>query len=152
MISGQMTKSQQLSFRLTGALMGLMFGSIVLGFGLVPFFLPNRHVDKGTQITAIVLGPLIIVLGFWLTSWMNADTVVEFACDGNSFRFRKLGSHYAETRDLSDVAKVPADRGRYGGVSYRVLFRDGTHAALCCDSLPNSKALAEWLRSHIQSA
>jgi hypothetical protein len=152
MISGQMTKSQQLSFRLTGALMGLMFGAAVLGFGFMPFFLPNRQLDKGTQIAAVVAGPVIIALGFWLTRWMNADTVVEFACDGSSFRFRKLGSDCAETRDLSDVAKVPADRGRYGGVSYRVVFRDGTQADLCCGSLPNSKVFAEWLRSHIQSA
>ena len=110
-ISGQMSKSQQLSFRLTGALMGLMFGAIVLGFGLAPFFLPIRQLDKGTQIAAVVAGPVIIALGFWLTRWMNADTVVEFACDGSSFRFRKLGSDCAETRDLSDVAKVPADKG-----------------------------------------
>lgn len=152
-ISGQMIKSQQLLVKLAGGLIGLTCGLPVLGFGLMPFFVPSRQLDTSTQTAALVLGPVIIALGIGFSRWFNADAVAEFACDGSSFRFRKIGSDHAETRDLSDVAKVLRDRGAYGAImSYRLVFRDATEATLMPACLPNAKVFAEWLRSRIQRA
>ena len=141
-ISGAMTKSEQVSIRLMGVLFSLMCGAPILGFGVLEFFVPKP--DRGTQIAALALGPLVFVFGIVLTRWLQADWVVEFAFDGSLFRFRKVGSDHVETRALSDIAKVSRETRR-SGLWYRVVFRDGAQAALSCHDLPNAEVVTKWL-------
>ena len=147
-ISGQMKKSTQLSMRLMGVLIGLLFGAPSV-FPLFPFF-SHRPLSQGLVIAAIILGPLLFACGFGLWRWQMRNTVVEFACDGDSLQFRKAWRDSAETQAVSDVAKVWGRRSRNYGLWYRVLFRDGTQAALSCNDLPNAKVFADWLYSRSQ--
>jgi hypothetical protein len=137
-----------------------VFMGLVCGGGLVGLFLlvsrflaPDlwQQLDRGTRI-AIAAGGLVVgALAFGLTRWLDADTVVEFVCDGRSFRFRRLGSAKIETRVLTDVVEVTRQNGR-GPLRFRVTFRDGVQAVLWCDDLPNAAVAAEWLGSHSQGA
>jgi len=152
-VSGEMTKWRRFSIRLSEAFMGLIFAGGLIAFFLLAPRLPALNqllqLDRGTQI-AVMAGSLILgALAFGLARWIDAGTVVEFACDGRSFRFRKLGRKNTETRGLSEVAKVVRGTGR-GPLRYRVVFRDGAQAVLCCGDLPNAEVVAEWLGSYIQ--
>jgi len=60
---------------------------------------------------------------------VDADTVVELAFDGRSFRSRKVGREHDQTRDLSEIEEV-VPRIRRKGPGYRVIFRDGARAEL----------------------
>ncbi|MGD0360986.1 MAG: hypothetical protein ABSC93_08960 [Bryobacteraceae bacterium] len=128
---------------------GLLFCLFVL------FDLQRRHgpaPDSITQIAAIAFGP-ITGLAAWLLSYhFDASSIVEFACDESSFRFRTLGGTGPETRSLAEVAKVWDRSGRQGVSAYRVVFKDGGEAVISINGLPNAKALAERLRSHMQAA
>jgi len=130
--------------------MGLIAGGGLLGVYLfLSLSLDRRHwprMDTGTQIALIALGPIVGALTIVLMRWVDADAVVEFACDGRSFRFRKVGRERAETRDLPEIAKVLRGTGR-GQLRYVVVFRDGAQAELWRDALPNAEVFAEWLRS-----
>jgi hypothetical protein len=154
-VSGAMSKWRRFSIRLTEILMGLVCGGGLVGFcWLVPRFVaPDlwQLVDRGTKIAIIAGGVVVGALAFGFTRWMDVDVVVEFACDGRSFRFRKVGHKRAETRGLLEVVKVARGTER-GPVRYRVVFKDGAQAFLWCGDLPNAEVVAEWLGSHSQGA
>src|SRR5271169_3667587 len=102
-----MTKWQQLSTRLLAPLMGLIFGAGFLGFfSLLSRLMEQHHLqqsDQSTQIAVVCFSLFVGTVAFVLTRWLNADTVVEFSCDGSSLRFRKVRSEHAETRCLSEI-------------------------------------------------
>jgi hypothetical protein len=152
-VSGEMTKWQRFSIRLMEALTGLVCGGGLIGLFLLVSRLPSlnlwQQMDWGAQ-AAIMAGCLIVgALAFAYARWLDAATVVEFACDGRSFRFRRVGSGRIETRGLAEVEKVSRVSER-GPLRYRVVFRDGAEAVLWCGDLPNAEVVAEWLGSHIQ--
>ncbi|HMD71601.1 MAG TPA: hypothetical protein VKF41_09680 [Bryobacteraceae bacterium] len=152
-VSGQMTKWRRFSIRLMEIFTGLFCGGGLVGFFLlVSRLLAQYHwqpPDRNTRIAVIAGGVVVGVLAFALSRWLDADVVVEFACDGRSFRFRKVGRKQAETRGLSEIAKVSRGTGR-PPLRHRVIFRDGSQAVLCCGDLPNAEVIAEWLDSHSQ--
>lgn len=136
--------------------MCLFLGGGGLLFCLFVLYDLHRHQwpapDSITQIAAIAFGP-ITGLAAWLLSYhFDASSIVEFACDESALRFRTLGGTGAETRSLSEVSKVWNRGGRQGVSAYRVVFMDGGEAVISINNLPNAKALAERLRSHMQTA
>lgn len=152
-ICGEMTKSQQVQFRLKRGLLCALFGGGALGFCLL--LLQQRSygspLDQGTQIAAIAFGPAIAALLWGLTYWFDARMIVEFACDESSFRFRKLGSGHIEPRTISEIVKIEDMFGRSQLHGYRVVFRDGSEATMRIDVLPKARLLAQWLRSSSSS-
>ena len=100
-------------------------------------------------IAPISLFPVLGVVMFWAMTRREGRRVVEFTCDEGSFRFRKVGSAQAETRALSEVARVQEVSERAGLIGYELIFRDG-HKVFLERRLPNAEAAADWLRSHRQ--
>lgn len=154
-VSGKMTGWQRFSIRLMEVCTGLVCGGGLVGFYLLAPRFPALNLwqqpDRRTRIAVVAGGIVVGALAFAFARWLDADAVAEFACDGQSFRFRKVGSGRIETRGLSEVARVIRVAGR-GPVRHRVVFRDGAQAVLCCGDLPNAEVVAEWLGSHSQGA
>jgi hypothetical protein len=104
----------------------------------------------GMKIAAIAV---VCLVGSGVLVYLYRDAkrdVAEFACDKNSFRFRKLGTARSETRALAEVATVGERRDKSGlPIGCRVVFQDGTEAFLEYAMLPNARALSDRLRSHV---
>jgi len=150
-ISGEMTKLQQRSamvalWFLWLFFMGILFWSV--------FFSELRPIGAspttGVKIAAIAV---VCLVGSGVLVYLYGDAkrdIAEFACDKNSFRFRKLGTARSETRALAEVATVGERRDKSGlPIGCRVVFQDGTEAFLEYAMLPNARALSDRLRSHV---
>jgi len=150
-ISGKMTRWQQLSGRLVTWCVTLVFvGSLLRGVFFWEFSPLGTSPATVTRIAAVAC---ICIVGLVVYMYMTRDIrqcVAEFTCDDNSLRFRKLGNARTETRALSEIATA-VERCDKSGVSLGcwVTFRDTPAVFLEYALLPNARALAERLRSHV---
>ena len=147
-ISGALTKWQAVSRRPAAWLVCVAWCGAGLWLFLTAAIRQLAPLDP-ILIAPISLFPVLGVVMFWAMTRREGRRVVEFTCDEGSFRFRKVGSAQAETRALSEVARVQEVSERAGLIGYELIFRDG-HKVFLERRLPNAEAAADWLRSHRQ--
>ena len=149
-ISGELTKRQLWTRRLLTGLVCLVFSGAGLWFFTYLIHAAQAHhftMDKGTQIVAIACSPILGAMAFGLIVWSDGWAIVEFTCNENCFRFRKLRSA-PETHLLTDVKSVQEVHGRGEELlGYSIFFQDGGEVFLS-PRLPNVKVLADWLHTH----
>jgi len=111
----------------------------------------NGHFAPPDPVTKMLMAgffPAMAVTSFLVILWGDGCRVVDFICDGQEFRFRKLNGRW-ETRRLRETAEVRELYGRCQDLrGYRVRFRDGTEVFLS-PQLPHAAELAERLHGRI---
>jgi hypothetical protein len=149
--SGKMTRWQQLSVRLGPWLLTLVFVCLLLrGVFFWEFSPLGASPATTTRIAAVAC---ICIVGFAVYMCLARDIrqyVAEFTCDRSSLRFRKLGNARTQTRALSEIVAA-VERCDKSGVSLGcwLTFRGTPAVFLEYALLPNARALAGRLRSHV---
>lgn len=146
-----MTKGQELRLRLSNLYVCL----VLFGIGAGIIYACYASVPTGTamssmNIAGMVIGTAFATVGIGSIFWYDCKTIVQFACDGTSLKFRRLGNTEPETKAISEIRHVETWIGRSDAIGYEIVFRDGSRVYLR-DFMTNATLLATELGRNLRA-